>query len=290
MNFHTYKDLLALTEVEGLTIAEVAIQMEMEKSEKSREALFVQMEEVLAVMEAAAAEGLKSQEKSLSGLSGGDAVKMGNNPARVVDTLTRDAVAIGLAVNEISASQGRIVACPTAGSCGILPGALLAFVKHRKPPKERILEALFTAGAIGQIIEHNACVSGAEGGCQAECGSAAAMAAAAVADLAGGTPKEIIQGATLAIKNLLGLACDPVAGLVEVPCVKRNGILAGYSLIAAEMALQGIESAIPPDEVIEAMYQIGKMLPAAIRETAEGGLATTPTGLALAVRLSELRC
>lgn len=279
MKFNNYAELLALTNEKKLSIYEVAIQAEMEKSEKTKEELFAQMAEVFQVMKEAAEEGTKSSLKSFSGLSGGNAVKMKNASLKVIDSLTADAVAIGLGINEISASQGKIVACPTAGSCGILPGALIAFSSHRDISQEKVLQALFTAGAIGQIIEANACVSGAEGGCQAECGAAAAMAAGAVIEMAGGSPEEVIQGATLAIKNLLGLACDPVAGLVEVPCVKRNGILAGYSLIAAEMALQGIKSEIPPDEVVDAMYQIGRALPASLRETAEGGLAVTPTGL-----------
>ena len=279
MKFNNYAELLALVETTKLPIYEIAIQVEMVKSDKTREELLAQMAEAFEVMESAAEEGLSSEQKSPSGLSGGNAKKMSRASLKVLDPLMADAVAIGLAVNETSASQGKIVACPTAGSCGILPGAVIAFSRHKKIAKEKVYEALFTAGAVGQIIECNACVSGAEGGCQAECGAAAAMAAAAVVELAGGSPQEAIQGATLAIKNLLGLACDPVAGLVEVPCVKRNGILAGYSLIAAEMALQGIESEIPPDEVISAMYEIGRMLPPALRETAEGGLAMTPTGL-----------
>ena len=236
------------------------------------------MDQFLTIMEEAADLGLNSLEKSPSGLTGGDAVKMSQASHRVLDPLVSDSVAIALAVNEESAAMGRIVAAPTAGSCGIVPGALLSFAKHREIPRDKVIMGLFTTAVVGQIIEHNACVSGAEGGCQAECGSAAAMAAAAVVEMAGGTPQEAIEAATLAIKNLLGLACDPVAGLVEVPCVKRNGILAGFALIAAEMGLAGIRSAIPPDEVIQAMYQIGRSLPVSLRETAEGGLAVTPTG------------
>lgn len=279
MRFHYFRDILKIHAETDLPISEIALLREIEKSERSREEVIAQMMRAYEAMEESADLGLTYRGKSPSGLSGGDAIKMIESPRRVLDSMTADAVAIALGVNEVSASQGKIVACPTAGSCGILPGAVIAFSRHRKISKEQVCMALFTAGAIGQIIEESACVSGAEGGCQAECGSAAAMAAGAVVEMAGGSPEEVIQGATLAIKNLLGLACDPVAGLVEVPCVKRNGILAGYSFIAAEMALCGIESAIPADEVVEAMYQIGRMMPPAIRETAEGGLAVTPTGL-----------
>lgn len=280
MRLHYFSDVLKIHEETGLPISEIAIRREIEKSERSREEVLAQMMAAYEVMVESADLGIQQRGKSPSGLSGGDAIKIIESPRRVIDALTADAVAIALGINEVSASQGKIVACPTAGSCGILPGAVIAFSRHRNISQEETCMTLFTAGVIGQIIEENACVSGAEGGCQAECGSAAAMAAGAVTEMAGGSPKEVIQAATLAIKNLLGLACDPVAGLVEVPCVKRNGILAGYSFIAAEMALSGIESAIPADEVVEAMYKIGRMMPSAIRETAEGGLAVTPTGLA----------
>lgn len=287
MKFHHCSDLLALTKETGYSIGEIALRREMNKSEKSREEVLQRMQEALEVMKASASEGLINSKESPSGLSGGDAVKMRATTLRVINPLMADAIAIGLGVNETSAAQGKIVACPTAGSCGILPGAVLGYSRHYQIEDSKICMALLAAGAIGQIIEENACISGAEGGCQAECGSAAAMAAAAVVDLAGGTAEEMLQGAALALKNLLGLACDPVAGLVEVPCVKRNGVLAAFSLVAAEMALAGIQSKIPVDEVIEAMHQIGRMMPSAIRETAEGGLAMTPTGLLWKEKLFE---
>ena len=278
MEFRTFKELLEMAEESKNSLGELSLSAEVTRSDASQEEILAKMDQVLTIMEEAADLGLNSLEKSPSGLTGGDAVKMSQASHRVLDPLVSDSVAIALAVNEESAAMGRIVAAPTAGSCGIVPGALLSFAKHREIPRDKVIMGLFTTAVVGQIIEHNACVSGAEGGCQAECGSAAAMAAAAVVEMAGGTPQEAIEAATLAIKNLLGLACDPVAGLVEVPCVKRNGILAGFALIAAEMGLAGIRSAIPPDEVIQAMYQIGRSLPVSLRETAEGGLAVTPTG------------
>jgi L-serine dehydratase len=281
MQYANYKELLEICQQAGCSVGEAALKKESLDKEKSEQDLLLQMADVYQVMEEAALSGLNQTIPSPSGLSGGDAVKINTAPLNnsLLSPMLKDALAMGLAVNETSAAQGKIVACPTAGSCGILPGAIIAYVTHHEIEKEKILYALFASGAIGQIIEANACVSGAKGGCQAECGTAAAMAAGALVELSGGTPEQVVQAATLAIKNLLGLACDPVAGLVEVPCVKRNGILSAYSFIAAEMALAGVKSAIPPDEVVEAMYRIGQMLPSALRETAEGGLAVTPTGL-----------
>ena len=185
----------------------------------------------------------------------------------------------------MNAVMGRIVACPTAGSCGIVPAVLYAAMKRHKKKEEDILRALFTAAGIGMVIDQNASIAGAAGGCQAECGSAAGMAAGALAELAGGTPQQVGNAAALAIKNLLGLACDPVAGLVEVPCVKRNGFAAVHAMLAADMSLAGVESVIPVDEVIEAMNRIGRALPKSLRETSEGGLAVTKTGLAMAKKI-----
>ncbi len=289
MQYANYKELLNICCQTDYSIGEIALKKESQDKEKSEQELLEQMADVYQVMEKSALNGLNQTTLSPSGLSGGDAAKINNTPTSntLLSPMLKDALAMGLAVNETSAAQGKIVACPTAGSCGILPGAIIAYVKHHEPNKEKILLALFAAGAIGQIIESNACIAGAKGGCQAECGTAAAMAAGALVELAEGSPEQVVQAATLAIKNLLGLACDPVAGLVEVPCVKRNGILSAYAFIAAEMALSGVKSAIPPDEVVDAMYRIGQMLPSALKETAEGGLAVTPTGLKWKKIISE---
>ncbi len=289
MQYANYKELLNICCQTDYSIGEIALKKESQDKEKSEQELLEQMADVYQVMEKSALNGLNQTTLSPSGLSGGDAAKINNTPTSntLLSPMLKDALAMGLAVNETSAAQGKIVACPTAGSCGILPGAIIAYVKHHEPNKEKILLALFAAGAIGQIIESNACIAGAKGGCQAECGTAAAMAAGALVELAEGSPEQVVQAATLAIKNLLGLACDPVAGLVEVPCVKRNGILSAYAFIAAEMALSGVKSAIPPDEVVDAMYRICQMLPSALKETAEGGLAVTPTGLKWKKIISE---
>lgn len=200
-------------------------------------------------------------------------------------TTVLDAVSKATAVSEVNAAMGTIVATPTAGACGILPGAIHAAADKLQSDRETMVRALFTAGAIGFCIANNACISGAAGGCQAEVGSATAMAAAAVVEMAGGTPSMSAEAVAIALKNMLGLVCDPVAGLVEAPCVKRNAMGASIALVAADMAMAGVKSVIPADEVIDAMYKIGQSMPAALKETALGGLADTPTGRALEQRV-----
>ena len=177
--------------------------------------------------------------------------------------------------------MGKIVAAPTAGSCGILPGTILSLLEERELPEDIAVMALFTAGAFGMVIATNASIAGAQGGCQAECGSASAMAAAALVEMAGGTPEMCGHACAIAIKNQLGLVCDPIAGLVEVPCVKRNAGGVACAFTAAELALAGIKSVIPVDEVIDAMREVGDAMPCALKETALGGLAATPTGIRL---------
>ena len=184
-----------------------------------------------------------------------------------------------MAVAECNACMGRIVAAPTAGSCGILPAALLTMQEDRGLSDEALVDALFTAAAVGAVIAQRASVSGAEGGCQAECGSAAAMTAAALVELAGGTPEMSSAACGLALMNSMGLVCDPVAGLVEVPCVYRNVGSVANAMTAADMALAGIAAPIPTDEIIDAMKEVGDMLPACLRETGEGGVAACPSAL-----------
>lgn len=193
-----------------------------------------------------------------------------------------------LKMGECNACMQRIVAAPTAGSCGVLPAILLTYEELKKESEERMVEAMYVAAGIGQVIATRASISGAEGGCQAEIGSASAMAAGALTYLRGGTPEAVAHSACMAIKNLLGLACDPVAGLVEVPCVKRNVIGAVNAAASSEMAAAGIRSVIPPDEVIDAMQSVAKKMDASIRETGEGGLAATPTGRRLAEGLKKI--
>lgn len=189
-----------------------------------------------------------------------------------------DAVSKAVATNEVNAAMGMICATPTAGSAGVVPGTLFAVQNKLNPTRKQMIAFLFTSGAFGFVVANNASISGAAGGCQAEVGSAAGMAAAAIVEMAGGTPEQSAHAMAITLKNMLGLVCDPVAGLVEVPCVKRNAMGAANAMIAADMALAGIKSRIPCDEVIDSMYRIGQAMPTALKETARGGLAATPTG------------
>lgn len=237
----------------------------------------------LAMLESVKA-GVASSRQSVSGLTGGEALRYSihlKEKGSLLGEAAAKAAVYALAASCVNASMGIIVAAPTAGSCGILPGVLISLMEAHGFTEEEVVSALLTAAGVGQAISIRATLSGAEGGCQAECGSAAAMAAAAAVQLMGGTPAACCHGAALALKNSLGLVCDPVAGLVEVPCVKRNAVFAVVALTAADMALAGIQSAIPVDEVIDAMFSIGQSMPASLRETAKGGLATTPTGCRL---------
>nr|WP_256625752.1 L-serine ammonia-lyase, iron-sulfur-dependent, subunit alpha [Selenomonas ruminantium] len=278
VNFGTIRELIELAEQQGASLHELIIQREMHDSQQERNEILSRMEVNWQVMKASIERGVANTEKSLSGLTGGDAKKIfayrrqGYMGERV---LAAAAYAVG--ISEVNAVMGRIVACPTAGSCGIVPAALYAAQQERGLADEVIVKALFTAAGIGMVVDQNASIAGAEGGCQAECGTAAGMAAGALVELAGGTPQQVGNAVALAIKNLLGLVCDPVAGLVEVPCVKRNGFAAVVAMLAADMTLSGVDSVIPVDEVIEAMNRIGKALPKSLRETSEGGLAVTKT-------------
>lgn len=253
------------------------------------EALLIRMQSMIAVMRDSAACGLAG-ERSKGGLVGGDALKMEryynmNPESSLTGPTVRKAITIAVAVGEANASMGRIVAAPTAGASGVLPAVLLSLAELKHFNDYELAKGLLVAGAIGMVIASRATLSGAAGGCQAECGSAAAMGAGAAVALCGGTPSQTGHAAAMALKNLLGLVCDPVAGLVEVPCVKRNAGAAAQALVAAEMALAGIESFIPVDEVFDAMASIGGTMHCSLRETAQGGLAVTPTGLAWANKL-----
>jgi len=281
--FGTVKELVALAETQNKPISEIMIEQEILMTKRSREDIIAQMDQNLTVMEQAVERGLQGV-RSPSGLTGGDAVLLQNYMATgksLSGNLILDAVSKAVATNEVNAAMGLICATPTAGAAGIVPGTLFA-VKHKlNPTRQEMLDYLFTSGAFGFIVANNASISGAAGGCQAETGSAASMAAAAIVEMAGGTPQQSAEAFSIVMKNMLGLVCDPVAGLVEVPCVKRNAMGAAKALVGADMALAGIVSRIPTDEVIEAMHRIGQTLPSSLRETAKGGLAATPTGKAL---------
>lgn len=290
IHYDSLRELVEVAENEKENISDIILEAQACQLDKNIEAVFEQMAANLQVMKEAIQTGLATDLKSESGLSGGNARKyqqavLTNRTlgAGIVDAVIMRA----LAISEVNASMGRIVAAPTAGSCGIIPAVLLALMEEREIPERNAIMSLFTAAGIGMVIANNASISGAEGGCQAECGSASAMAAAAAVEICGGSPNMVIHACALALKNVLGLVCDPVAGLVEVPCIKRNAMGAVNALAAASMALAGIESVIPPDEVIIAMKSVGDLMLGAFKETAEGGLAVTPTGKELAKKIME---
>ena len=286
IQFNTVAELVKLAEEKELPIHDIVIAREMHDTQRPKQAILNEMQHNWEVMQASIERGIENEERSVSGLTGGDAEKIyEHREGGYLGTAALSAAAYAVGVSEVNAVMGRIVACPTAGSCGIVPAALYAAREQRHVTDDAIVGALFTAAGIGMVIDQNASIAGAEGGCQAECGAAAGMAAAALVELADGTPAQIANACALAIKNLLGLACYPVAGLVEVPCVKLTGFCTVHAMLAADMTLAGVQSVIPVDDVILALDTIGRSMPRSIRETAEGGLAATPSGKALARRI-----
>jgi L-serine dehydratase len=279
-NFNTVKELIEIAEKKEISLAQVVIDREIKITELSEAEVREKMKETLEVMRESVKPALNQDIKSMSGLTGGDA-KLVDQARKEGKSLVGDLfsriIANTLAVSELNSAMGKIVACPTAGSCGIMPGSLLTLAEEYQFEEEKIIEALFVASGFGMVIAKQASVSGAAGGCQAECGSASAMTAAAITYLMGGSNQAVASAAAVALKNLLGLVCDPVAGLVEVPCIKRNAIGSSNAVTAAEMALAGVESVIPIDEVITAMKEVGDALPESLKETSCGGLAVTPT-------------
>ena len=282
-----YDSIAALAEAAqqaGQPISALVLEQQAHQLEQTPQQVFDQMKETYQVMAQCIEPGCDPQLRSTSGLTGGSAFLM-RKAVEEGKTLTGSvlggALYRALAVSELNAAMGRVVAAPTAGSCGILPAVLLTMQQEKGCTEKECVMALFTASAVGMVIATNASVAGAQGGCQAECGSAAAMAAAALVELAGGTPEMVGHAVAIALKNILGLVCDPVAGLVEIPCIKRNAAGAAGAFVAAELALAGIPSAIPADETIWAMKKVGDAMSTSLKETAEGGLAITPTGLKL---------
>lgn len=261
------------------SVAELMIAIEKEMTERSEEEILALMERNLVVMEQSVEEGVAGV-VSVTGLTGGDAKRM-NDYLATADFLSGylilQAVRNAIGVNEVNAKMGLVCATPTAGSAGVVPGVLMACREKLQLTRRQQLDFLFSAGAFGLVMANNASISGAEGGCQAEIGSASAMASAALVLAKGGTAEQASHAVAITLKNMMGLICDPVAGLVEVPCVKRNALGASQAFISADMALAGIQSVIPADEVVETMYRVGRQMPSIFRETAEGGLAVTPT-------------
>ena len=287
--FVSIQELVALATSQNKSISEVMIEQEMEMTQQSREFIWAKMEKNLQTMKNAVERSVQGQGVfSPTGLTGGDAVKMKKYREKG-KTLSGDKILAGvqyaLGTNEVNAAMGIVCATPTAGASGTLPGVIFSIADSMELTHEQQVRFLFTASAFGMVVANNAMISGAMGGCQAEVGSASAMSAAAAVEAAGGTPQQCSEAFSIALGNLLGLVCDPVAGLVEIPCVKRNAIGAGNALIAADMALAGITNVIPADETIEAMRSIGRRMPSELRETGRGGTAGTRTGLAIKMKI-----
>lgn len=282
MDFKNAKELLALCRQEGCPISEIMRRREIILGETTADTVTRRMTRALEIMRRSATIPLESPVRSMGGLIGGEAKKLAAHASKKKDIcgpVLQKAITYAMAVLEVNASMGLIVAAPTAGSSGVVPGLLLALQDEYRISDQRLLDGLFNAGAIGYLAMRNATVAGAVGGCQAEVGVAAAMAASAAVELMGGEPEQCLSAASTVLMNMLGLVCDPVGGLVEVPCVKRNVIGAMDALSAAQMALAGIESRVPPDQVLDAMAEVGQSLPHTLRETGKGGLAATPFGL-----------
>lgn len=281
--YRSLAQAIADAEAQKKTLAQLALETEARDQGRPVEEIRAALRRALVVMRGAIAQGLTGEHRSASGLVGGDAAKLLHGPPGPLSgTPFRDVLARALAVQEINAAMGVIVAAPTAGGAGVLPAVLTALADARQLDDEKVVDALATAGLIGAVIADRASLSGAEGGCQAETGAAAAMAAGAATEMLGGTPAQVGHAAALAQQGTLGLVCDPLGGLVELPCVFRNATGAAIALAAIEMALAGITFAIPADEVIDTMGEIGRDMDVRYRETAGGGLAATPTGRRLA--------
>ncbi len=282
MDFHTAEELLELCS-QGMDIATVMREREVTQGETDSVTVEERMKKALSIMRTSAHTPLTEVLPSTGGLIGGEAEKLNNNMLNgknICGSVMSKALIYSQAVPEMNASMGVIVAAPTAGSSGVLPAVLFALEEEFNLTEEKLLDGMFTAGAVGYLLMKNASVSGAQAGCQAEVGSASAMAAAAAVAMMGGTAQQSLDAASIALGNLLGLVCDPIAGLVEAPCQSRNAIGAANSLTCAEMALSGIKAVVPFTEMAAAMLRIGVKLPGELRETALGGCATTPTGCA----------
>ena len=280
MAYQSLEDIINLCEEKDIPFWEAVLQDDINERTIPVEESYDKMREMWHAL-LRASEGYQKELMSRSGLVGGMGGKMEayrqSGQTLCGDFMSR-VIVQALEMGESNACMKRIVAAPTAGACGVLPAVLVPLYQEGKAPEDRMIEALYVAAGIGQVIAARAFIAGASGGCQAEIGSASAMAAGALVYLKGGSNRQIVHGAAMALKNLLGLVCDPVAGLVEVPCVKRNVIGAVNGLSCADMALAGIESRIPPDQVIDAMREVGEKMDESLKETGKGGIANTPAG------------
>ncbi|MBR1439906.1 MAG: L-serine ammonia-lyase, iron-sulfur-dependent, subunit alpha [Lachnospiraceae bacterium] len=284
LKYESIAELVSEAEKRNCKISELVLEDQALSMEKPEAEIYETMKHSFAVMQEAVKTGMDKDQKSTSGLTGGEGYLM-NEYAKRPGTLSGEflskAMARALAVAGCNASMGRIVAAPTAGSCGILPGCLVSLYEDRGFAEKDIVMSMFTSGAFGMVVAKRASLAGAQGGCQAECGSAAAMAAAALVELMGGAPSQCADACAIAISSQMGLVCDPVAGLVEIPCIKRNVSGLSIAFSSADLALAGITARIPADECLDAMREVGDALPSSLKETAGGGLAATPTGKAL---------
>lgn len=286
--YNNANELKALCEERNQKICDVAIEEEAKLNESTVEQIYQKFRENIQIMKQACNKTLEKEIPSISGLTSGMAKKLFDYMKKGSTVLSGDvlkSVAYSLSCFEVNTSMGRIVAAPTAGSCGILPACLFMLAEKINADEDKLIKAFATAASIGTIIEKNATLSGAEGGCQAECGSASAMAAAAMTEMLGGSVDQCLHAASMTITNVMGQVCDPIAGLVEIPCAKRNAIGVVNALLCTDLAMAGIKCFVPFDEVIDAMYEVGKSLPSELRETGLGGLAGTPTGIATRKRI-----
>ncbi|NMB43405.1 MAG: L-serine ammonia-lyase, iron-sulfur-dependent, subunit alpha [Clostridiales bacterium] len=280
-DFVSGKELIQICSDRNIDISRAMLERECFIFEISEEEVWNKMDQAWNIMKDSATAALNTDLKSVGGLIGGEARKIkergDKGQAHVCGRVIAKAISYAMGVLEVNASMGLIVAAPTAGSSGVIPGSFLSIKEEMNFTDKDMIKALFNAGAIGYLIALNATVAGAEGGCQAEVGSASAMAASAVTQLMGGSPKQCLSAASSALSNILGLVCDPVGGLVEAPCQQRNAMGVANALISAEIALSGIENIVPFDEMVEVMYHVGSSLPSELRETAKGGMAVAPS-------------
>ena len=286
-DFANAVELLALTEETGMSIAQVMLRREVQVFGKPEEKVLSDLMHSYNIMKNSTKKALNEDLKSMGGLLGGEEklIMARRDKKPVCGSFMSKVIAYSMGVLEVNTSMGLIVAAPTAGSSGVIPGVFTAIQEEYDLTDDQMMDAMLVASAVGYIITRNATVSGAEGGCQAEMGSASAMAAAAITEIMGGTPSQALDAASSAIGNMLGLVCDPIAGLVEVPCQKRNAMGASNALICAEMTLAGVINHIPFDQTVDAMYQVGRSLPYELRETALGGLAATKAGCNLCSKI-----
>lgn len=289
MSFKSLSEIVEKAKTAKKEFWQIIIKDDMKEQGTSFEVSFAKMKDMYLAMKNAD-KNYDPALRSASGLSGGDGAKLEEfkkQKNRLLGDFMTEVMEKAVKMGESNACMKRIVAAPTAGSCGIIPAVLLTYEKQCNVSEEKIVQALFVAAGIGEVIAQNACISGAQGGCQAEIGSSSAMAAGALTSLDGGTNDDILNSVALALKSMLGLTCDPVAGLVEVPCIKRNVSGAVNTVVASQMTKAGVKSAIPADEVIDSMGRIGKLIPACLRETGEDGLAATPTGLTIMQKMRQ---